>query len=52
MYKLFLNKEFTSPWIKLEKDTLEKYNYNYIVIYGKDNMLTMLNFLKLKLNRD
>ena len=30
MYKLFLNKEFTSPWIKLVKDTLENLGYNFI----------------------
>ena len=30
MYELFLKKEFTSPWIKLVKDTLENLGYNYI----------------------
>ena len=30
MYELFLNKEFTSPWIKLVKDTLENLGYSYI----------------------
>ena len=30
MYKLFLNTEFTSPWIKLVKDTVENLGYNYM----------------------
>ena len=49
MYELFLNKEFTPPWIKLVKDTLENLGYNYI---WQGQYVDNVELLKLKLNRD